>query len=203
MQTSRLGHVHRRGTKPRIGGGVIAPPVVVKDELVVQPTPEDHFFAGPNGGDALAIIGGVDRVRCRPAISQRIVAAARWIAWSAPRDHHFLPRPNRRMQPAQRGRIYQAGRRPRVGGWVITPTAQVVGGIIDSTPYDHLGATPNRGVPVTSVRSAGGTDHGPCIGCRVVASAIPIKLTDADVVPGPHEHLRTRPHGWSVGTGRQ
>src|SRR5581483_8196799 len=62
VQAASAWHIHGAGRQPAIGLRVVTSSVVVELEVVVEPSPENHFLPGPNRSYALTIGRRVGRI---------------------------------------------------------------------------------------------------------------------------------------------
>src|SRR5262249_28523748 len=143
--------------------------------------PHEHFDARPHSRVAHAPYWhpGADRSWC-PLVEERVEATAVVelrgnVRLSTPNEH--LPAcPHRRVMHTRGGNAGAQRRRPPgVSRWYVASTRlqELIDGARRMTsPDDHLGARPDRGVAVSRARSVSGGNRGhPAVRRRAVPSA--------------------------------
>src|SRR6266545_2423506 len=112
-----------------------------------------------------------------PTVAASVVSPAcgkidrRHAAVPAPYDH-FAPGPHRRVIDSWRGRVDCGGKNPTVCAWVISaasvqPAATATS---DSTPDDHLAASPNCGMRLSGKRGVDRAGGRPGIAGWIVSA---------------------------------
>lgn len=133
--------------------------------------------------------------RRRPAVCAGIISSSGvQIVWTmtAPYDH-FLACPDCPVILSGRGRVSDTSGRPTIFVWVVSAASVGLRRTTetDSTPDDHLAASPHCGVTVSRVGSIDEAGSCPTVGAGIVSAACTL---DIAVVPTPNNHFAAAPN---------
>ena len=165
------------------------------DEVVrieVGTAPDDHFGAGPHRTVHCSAIRRVSRVSSGPAVLGGIISSAGAIVSSAP-DDHFKASPYCGVVGPAIWRVNSLRGRPIAGcGFVQPSSVQVALRIkVETSPNNHLAATPYGGMSVSCHGRAGVSGNCPVVHCGIVLAA-GVQVIEA-VIPSPNNHFVAGP----------
>jgi hypothetical protein len=123
VTVSSTGFVSSAGGYPTIRDGKVFAAFV----RLTNPTPNDHFTAGPHcrvpvsDRGRIGCAGGCPTIRTG-IVSAAVVQIARWVVVPAPNDH-FTAGPHCRVSPTAGGRVGQAGGYPTIRVGIVSAAA--------------------------------------------------------------------------------
>lgn len=114
--------------------------------IVVVPPPDNHFNAGPDR--TVEKLAKRRKAICacgRPTIATGTVLGSGVYnaAVISTIQDHFAPRPDCRVNYSRRGSAGSIGGHPGVGDGIVFPAGVQTCAAVISSPYDHLGASPD------------------------------------------------------------
>ena len=176
----------------------------IKISVNINPTPDDHFAAGPHCCVIRSASGRVGSARWSPrvigarrrqlrAVSAAGVQRADEIL-SAP-DDHLAASPHCRVTSAASGRAGGAGGCPAVGAGII-PAASIISAasaVVHSAPNDHFAAGPDCRVKGSCRGRADGAGGCPTVGAGII-SPTGVQTDGSATNSAPDDHFTASPH---------
>ncbi len=161
-----------------------------------NPTPDDHFIAGPDG--SVAATGGWDicLTRRRPSVSCRTVSTAsihlaRETTVIPTPDDHFTASPDCSVLGARLRRIGCGRYSPTVTAGIVS-AARIEVAAAGTTPDDHFTTCPDGAVIVAGSRRIDAARGNPTVRAGIVSGAS-IQITITGVGATPDYHLTASP----------
>src|SRR5207253_2775289 len=169
--------------------------------IIKEPTPNDHFTAGPH---CRVMASGERRVAgSYPTIGSRIVSPAdvRIAAMIATPDDHLTATPHCRVKLSAGGCIGGVGSCPTIRTGIISPASVKRVPAIITAPDDHFAASPDCRVIGSARGCVGGAGGCPTIHAGIVSPAgVQIVVATIKKIPAPDNHFTPAPHCRVIGS---
>src|ERR1043166_8303951 len=191
--------IPRAYNSPIVHIGIVPPPSVQPEHIVIKAAPNNYFFAGPYR----RVIGSdrrrVARRRRGPSIGSGIISSAgvEYIAvaiLSAPHDH-FSPSPCRGIKVPCSRRVSGRSAFPTISDRVVPAPGIHKSGRIPktSTPDDHLIPRPDCCMKLSTGGRIGCARTCPSV-CVSIIPPAGVENVAKEILSAPDDHFTSRPH---------
>lgn len=195
---SSQGGVRGAGRHPTVRPGIVSPACVKIDHRAAKnPSPNNHFRAGPHRRVRVSRRRCIVQARGNPTVRARIVSAAsvaivKHFIHAAP-DDHFTTGPHRCVVDPAWGYIDKPSGCPTVGAGIISAAGVQSVHRIASAPDNHFAPCPLCGVLPSCGRRIHGARRCPSVSGGIVSSTSIQVTVKAASKSAPDDHLAAGP----------